>query len=205
MVSPWGAMRHVEDAGRDSPRLCGAPHEARVGVFSEGPLHPILLRCPRDLALIPLQVVTMVETPAFMDGARPDVPDIRRAPRRHALFPAAAARCAGASCAWVRWPMRLLGRHENPDLVTALAGQALALVAALASALKFRGSFSLQAKGDGPGVHAARRLHRSGRAARLCARGRGQAGRLAGRRTRAQMPHRSVGRGLPGLHRRSRQ
>jgi molecular chaperone Hsp33 len=43
----------------------------------------------------------------------------------------------------------LLTRHENAPAVTALAGQALALVAALASALKFRGSFSLQAKGDG--------------------------------------------------------
>ena len=43
----------------------------------------------------------------------------------------------------------LLTRHENAEVVTALAGQALALVAALASALKFRGSFSLQAKGDG--------------------------------------------------------
>jgi molecular chaperone Hsp33 len=34
--------------------------------------------------------------------------------------------------------------------VRALLGKALALVAALASALKFAGSFSLQAKGDGP-------------------------------------------------------
>jgi molecular chaperone Hsp33 len=34
--------------------------------------------------------------------------------------------------------------------VTALTGQALALAAALSTALKFQGSFSLQAKGDGP-------------------------------------------------------
>jgi molecular chaperone Hsp33 len=34
--------------------------------------------------------------------------------------------------------------------VTRLAGQALALAAGLAAALKFRGSFSLQAKGNGP-------------------------------------------------------
>jgi molecular chaperone Hsp33 len=44
----------------------------------------------------------------------------------------------------------LLTRHDNHPAVTALHGEALALVAALASALKFRGSFSLQAKGDGP-------------------------------------------------------
>ncbi|MES2711620.1 MAG: Hsp33 family molecular chaperone HslO, partial [Pseudomonadota bacterium] len=44
----------------------------------------------------------------------------------------------------------LLTRHENSPGVTALLGQALALTAGLAAALKFRGSFSLQAKGDGP-------------------------------------------------------
>jgi molecular chaperone Hsp33 len=44
----------------------------------------------------------------------------------------------------------LLSRHPNQPEVTALVGQALALAAGLAGALKFRGSFSLQAKGDGP-------------------------------------------------------
>ena len=44
----------------------------------------------------------------------------------------------------------MLGRHENHPAVTKLAGEALALAAALAAALKFQGSFSLQAKGDGP-------------------------------------------------------
>jgi molecular chaperone Hsp33 len=44
----------------------------------------------------------------------------------------------------------LLTRHDNPDAVRGLAGQALALAAGLAAALKFRGSFSIQAKGDGP-------------------------------------------------------
>ena len=43
----------------------------------------------------------------------------------------------------------LLTRHENDPAVTMLAGQALALAAALAGALKFQGSFSIQAKGDG--------------------------------------------------------
>lgn len=44
----------------------------------------------------------------------------------------------------------LLTRHDNHPAVTRLAGEALALTAGLAGALKFRGSFSLQAKGDGP-------------------------------------------------------
>ena len=44
----------------------------------------------------------------------------------------------------------LLTRHDNHPVVTRLVGQALALAAALSTALKFRGSFSLQAKGDGP-------------------------------------------------------
>jgi molecular chaperone Hsp33 len=44
----------------------------------------------------------------------------------------------------------VLSRHAMPAPVTALLGEALALTAGLASALKFKGSFSLQARGDGP-------------------------------------------------------
>ncbi len=44
----------------------------------------------------------------------------------------------------------LLTRRDQPAGVTEIVGQAMALVAALAAALKFKGSFSLQAKGDGP-------------------------------------------------------
>ncbi|MDF7674112.1 Hsp33 family molecular chaperone HslO [Acetobacteraceae bacterium ESL0709] len=44
----------------------------------------------------------------------------------------------------------LLSRHNYPDEVLKLGGQALALVACMATALKFEGSFSLQIKGDGP-------------------------------------------------------
>ncbi|MDB5412848.1 MAG: heat-shock protein Hsp33 [Rubritepida sp.] len=44
----------------------------------------------------------------------------------------------------------LMTRHSSPDSVTRLLGEALALTAGLASALKYRGSFSLQAKGEGP-------------------------------------------------------
>jgi len=44
----------------------------------------------------------------------------------------------------------LLGRHDYQPEVAQLSGQAMALAAGLAAALKFEGSFSLQAKGDGP-------------------------------------------------------
>jgi molecular chaperone Hsp33 len=44
----------------------------------------------------------------------------------------------------------LLSRHAMPAAVNALLGEALALTAGLAAALKFEGSFSLQARGDGP-------------------------------------------------------
>ncbi|GFE97295.1 33 kDa chaperonin [Gluconobacter sp. Gdi] len=44
----------------------------------------------------------------------------------------------------------ILSRHDLPDPVLIMGGQALALVAGMASALKFKGSFSLQIKGDGP-------------------------------------------------------
>ncbi|MFC0408467.1 Hsp33 family molecular chaperone HslO [Roseomonas elaeocarpi] len=44
----------------------------------------------------------------------------------------------------------LLSRHDYAPDVGRLLGQALALGAGLAAALKFRGSFSVQAKGNGP-------------------------------------------------------
>lgn len=91
----------------------------------------------------------MSDTPAFLDTGRPPVPDMVIArgvipfflPRRPVrgrvvrLGPLADA---------------LLTRHPNPAAVTRLVGQAMALAAGLAAALKFQGSFSIQAKGDGP-------------------------------------------------------
>ena len=44
----------------------------------------------------------------------------------------------------------LLSRHDYPPAIAQLSGEAMALTAGLAAALKFEGSFSLQAKGDGP-------------------------------------------------------
>ncbi|MDI2112283.1 Hsp33 family molecular chaperone HslO [Commensalibacter nepenthis] len=43
----------------------------------------------------------------------------------------------------------LLERHQYPYSISKLGGEALALVAGLAAALKFEGSFSLQVKGEG--------------------------------------------------------
>ena len=91
----------------------------------------------------------MSETPAFLDSGRPDVPDMV-VPRGIVPFFLPRRPVRGRLVRLGPLADALLTRHDNPPLVTAVTGQALALVAALASALKFRGSFSLQAKGDGP-------------------------------------------------------
>ena len=44
----------------------------------------------------------------------------------------------------------VLGRHDYPDSVARLLGEALALAACLASSVKYEGVFTLQAKGNGP-------------------------------------------------------
>jgi molecular chaperone Hsp33 len=94
-------------------------------------------------------ICTMTATPAFLDGARPDVPDIV-VPRGITPFHLPGQPVRGRVVRLGPLADALLTRHDNHPVVTALAGQALALAAALATALKFRGSFSLQAKGDGP-------------------------------------------------------
>ena len=91
----------------------------------------------------------MVDTPAFLDTSRPDVPDIV-VPRGVTPFFLPGRPVRGRLVRLGPLADALLSRHDNPAPVTRLAGEALALVAGLASALKFRGSFSLQAKGDGP-------------------------------------------------------
>ena len=91
----------------------------------------------------------MNDSPAFLDVARPDVPDIV-VPRGILPFHLPGRPVRGRLVRLGRLADALLTRHDQHPVVTALAGQALALAAALSSALKFRGSFSLQAKGDGP-------------------------------------------------------
>ena len=91
----------------------------------------------------------MSDTPAFLDPGRPDVPDLV-VPRGVTPFYLPRRPVRGRLVRLGPLADALLTRHDNHAAVTALHGQALALAAALASALKFRGSFSLQAKGDGP-------------------------------------------------------
>ena len=90
----------------------------------------------------------MTANPAFLDSARPDVPDIV-VPRGITPFYLPGRPVRGRLVRLGPLADALLTRHDNHPVVTALTGQALALTAALATALKFRGSFSLQAKGDG--------------------------------------------------------
>jgi molecular chaperone Hsp33 len=91
----------------------------------------------------------MDETPAFLDSGRPDVPDIA-VPRGVTPFYLPRRPVRGRLVRLGPLADSLLTRHDHPPEVTALVGQALALVSALATALKFNGSFSLQIKGDGP-------------------------------------------------------
>ncbi len=91
----------------------------------------------------------MQKTPAFLDSGRPDVPDLV-VPRGITPFLLPNRPVRGRLIRLGPLADALLTRHDNHPVVTRLAGEALALAAALASALKFRGWFSLQAKGDGP-------------------------------------------------------
>jgi molecular chaperone Hsp33 len=88
-------------------------------------------------------------TPAFLNHERPPVPDVT-VPRGVQPFHLQDKPVRGRLVRLGPLAQEMLGRHDNPPEVTRLLGQALALTAGLASALKFQGSFSLQAKGDGP-------------------------------------------------------
>jgi molecular chaperone Hsp33 len=91
----------------------------------------------------------MTELPAFLDSTRPDVPDLA-VPRGVVPFYLPKQPVRGRLIRLGPLAQTLLTRHEHTPPVRRLMGQALALAAALATALKFSGSFSLQAKGDGP-------------------------------------------------------
>jgi len=89
-------------------------------------------------------------TPDFLNHDRPPVPDIVVA-RAMLPFFIEGRPVRGRLVRLGPLAEALLGRHDsNPPGVSALLGQAMALTAGLAAALKFKGSFSLQAKGDGP-------------------------------------------------------
>src|ERR1700722_20635730 len=86
------------------------------------------------------------EPPAFLAGGRPPVPELV-GPRGVTPFFLPRRPVRGRLVRLGPLADALLTRHDNHQVVTKLIGQALALAAGLASALKFRGSFSLQAKG----------------------------------------------------------
>jgi molecular chaperone Hsp33 len=91
----------------------------------------------------------MSDTPAFLDTGRPPVPDLV-IPRGALPFFLPQRPVRGRVVRLGPLADALLSRHDNHPVVNTLVGQALALAAGLCAALKFRGSFSLQAKGDGP-------------------------------------------------------
>jgi molecular chaperone Hsp33 len=88
-------------------------------------------------------------TPAFLNHDRPPVPDLV-VPRGVQPFHLHLKPVRGRLVRLGPLAEALLDRHAGQHpAVLALMGEAMALTAALATALKFRGSFSLQAKGDG--------------------------------------------------------
>lgn len=91
----------------------------------------------------------MSDIPVFLDTGRPGVPDIV-VPRGITPFFLPDRPVRGRLVRLGPLADALLTRHPANPVVTSLLGQAMALAAGLAAALKFRGSFSLQAKGDGP-------------------------------------------------------
>ncbi len=91
----------------------------------------------------------MTEIPAFLDSTRPQVPDLA-VPRGITPFYLPDQPVRGRLVRLGPLAATLLSRHNHSPPVKALLGQALALAAALATALKFKGSFSVQARGNGP-------------------------------------------------------
>ncbi|MDR6183160.1 Hsp33 family molecular chaperone HslO [Asaia bogorensis] len=92
----------------------------------------------------------MIETPAFLDTQRPDeVPDLVIS---HGITPFHLAKrpVRGRLVRLGKLADIMLTRHDIPDEGRILAGEALSLVAGLSAGLKFKGSFSLQIKANGP-------------------------------------------------------
>lgn len=91
----------------------------------------------------------MNATPDFLDHGRPDVPDLV-VPRGVTGFYLHNRPVRGRLVRLGALADALLERHDNPHSIKTLTGEALALTAVLAAGLKFNGSFSVMAKGDGP-------------------------------------------------------
>lgn len=90
----------------------------------------------------------MTDSPVFLDVGRPPVPDMVIA-RGVVPFFLPNRPVRGRLVRLGALTDALLARHTYHPVVARLVGQALALAAGLSTALKFRGTFSLQAKGNG--------------------------------------------------------
>lgn len=87
-------------------------------------------------------------TTAFLNHDRPPVPEFV-VPRAVQPFHLHQKPVRGRLVRLGSLAEALITRHAQDPAVLRLMGEALALTAALATALKYQGSFSLQAKGDG--------------------------------------------------------
>ena len=90
----------------------------------------------------------MIDPPVFLDVGRPPGPDMVIA-RGVVPFFLPNRPVRGRLVRLGTLTDALLVRHDYHPAVARLVGQALALTAGLSTALKFRGTFSLQAKGNG--------------------------------------------------------
>jgi molecular chaperone Hsp33 len=95
------------------------------------------------------QIPEKADGPMFDAFGRPPVPDLV-VPRAILPFHLDERPVRGRLVRLGPLADALLRRHDYRPEVAKLAGEAIALTAGLAAALKFEGSFSLQAKGDGP-------------------------------------------------------
>src|ERR1700709_1459458 len=91
----------------------------------------------------------MSQTPAFLDGGRPPVPDIV-VPRGVTPFFLPRRPVRGRLVRLGPLADAILTRHRGHKVVMTVTGQPLSPAPPFSTALKFEGSFSLQAKGDGP-------------------------------------------------------
>ena len=91
----------------------------------------------------------MTDSPVFLDVGRPPLPDMVIA-RGVVPFFLPNRPVRGRLVRLGALTDALLTRHDYHPIVARLVGQSLALAACLSTALKFRGTFSVQAKGNGP-------------------------------------------------------
>ena len=124
-------------------------HEAEPGArLAAGRGAPISRLCARTVLVLP-DPTQPSATPDFLQHDRPPVPDIV-VPRGVQPFHLHNRPVRGRLVRLGPLADALLTRHDNHPAIARLLGETLALSAGLAAALKFRGSFSVQAKGDGP-------------------------------------------------------